>query len=122
MGRRPGWIGVLALLLALVGCPQDQDDDAADDDAGDDDGGDDDGGDDDAAPECTDVAPPGYAGANGFHFVTAAEEDVTVENPPWQNIISSISSGLFVDVDNGNPPGTPVTGADYIAASFKYSF
>ncbi len=123
----------LRILLALMGtfsmltlgCPattDDDDDSSSDDDAGDDDVGDDDASDDDGQPaECTDVAPPGYTGANGFHYMTADGADVTVDNLPYRHVISSISSGLFVDVDNGNPPGTPVTGQDYLSASFTSS-
>jgi hypothetical protein len=116
-------LGILSLLT--LGCPADDDDsssgddDAVDDDAGDDD--DDDAGDDDAAPGCDGVAAPGYAGTNGFHYVLADGADVLVENTPYRHTISSISSGLFVDTDNGQPPGTPVDGADYISASLTSS-
>ncbi len=114
-------LGVLAL---LVGCPTEtDDDDVADDDsaAGDDDtGADDDTGDDDDA-SCGDLQPPGYGGANGFHFVDAEGADVVVDNEPYEHEISSISSGLAVSQDNGDPPESPVMGEDYIWTTFSGS-
>jgi hypothetical protein len=112
-------LGVLAL---LVGCPTGDDDDATDDDsAADDDTGDDDVADDDDDPSCGDLQPPGYGGSNGFHFVDTEGADVTVENPPYEHEISSISSGMAVSTDNGDPPENPVMGEDYIWTTFSGS-
>ena len=112
-------LAVLALILA--GCPtteygdDDDDDSAGDDDTGDDDTGDDDTGDDDDA-SCTGLEPPGYAGANGFHVVTDEGADIVVDNEPYEAYISSISSGLFISLDQ-----PAVVGEDYLWITFQAS-
>jgi len=109
--------------ILLAGCPSgDDDDDVADDDsAGDDDVSDDDTGDDDTGGEtgCGGLAPPGYAGANGYHFVLDDGSDIVVDNEPYEHTISDVSSGLSISVDNTTPPGSiPDEGTDYIWTTF----
>ena len=106
-------LGVLALFM--TGCdengPGDDDDNGDDDDTADDDTGDDDTGFSD--PSCEGIYPPGYAGTNGFHVVLDDETDLVVDNESYRHEISATSGGLFIDHDNGTPPGTPVNGQDW---------
>ena len=111
----------LAALPACRGGGDDDDDDASgDDDTGDDDTGDDDTGDDDTGDDddasCGGLAPPGYAGDNGFHVVTDEEADIVVDNVPYESYISSISSGLFISLDQ-----PAVVGEDYIWITLQAS-
>ncbi len=117
-------LGVLALVLA--GCPttaddddNDDDDSAGDDDTGDDDTGDDDTGDDDTGDDdasCSGLEAPEYLGENGFHVVTDEGADIVVDNAPYESYISSISSGLFISIDQ-----PAVVGEDYLWITFQAS-
>ena len=123
MSPRTLWTLLFAGFL-MLGCPEGDDDDTGDDDdsAGDDDAQDDDNddtGDDDAS--CAGISPPGYAGSNGFAYVLEDGTEGQVENQPYEHEISTISSGLAVSTDNGDPPEEPIPGEDYVWTTFSGS-
>ncbi len=122
------WRPLIALLAlcgwTLAGCDSTADDDTADDDTADDDTAtDDDTGDDDSVsePTCEGIAPPGYGGANGFSVILDDGTQVTADDGVYRHEISATSSGLFIDMDNGSPPGTPVNGQDWYLVAISAS-